>query len=127
MRARKLIAVVGAVFVLGPVSSASAVSLEEGITNLGNCDTDVAPPEVSDRDADSKAEKAADRSLIPDLYTPGMGSGSGSGEDYRPLRGGLFADREDRPTKSGKTAKSAGDERDTNNLDVDGGLSILCD
>lgn len=122
MRARILTAVVGAVFVLGPVSSASAVSLEEGLTNLGNCDTDVQRPEVTDRDVDKKAEKTekADRSLIPDVYTPGMGSASDG--DYRPLRGGLFSDDEERPATSGKDAA----ERDTNNLDLDGGLSILC-
>lgn len=120
MRIRILTAVVGAVFILGPASAASAVSLEDGLTNLGNCDTDAARPEVTDRDVEEKTEKA-DRGLLPDVYTPGMGSDSDSG--YRPLRGGLFADREDRPARSGNDKA----ERDTNNLDLDGGLSILCD
>lgn len=108
MRARILLAVVGAVVVLGPVSSASAYSLEDGLTKLAGCDTDAARPEVTDRDVDEKAE---DRGLIPDVYTPAMGSDSD--EDYRPLRGGLFAGEDP-------------DGRDTNNLDLDGGLSILC-
>lgn len=134
MRARVLSAVAGAVLILGHVPSAAAEPVDAGGTDLGDCQTELVRPEIVDRDVAKKREKREKRErgvdLVPTVYTP---STDEQDEDYRPLRGGLLGDEgtdgSDERGSAKRTAKepTADSKRvDTNNLSVEGGLSLIC-
>lgn len=129
VRARVLsVVVAGSVLILGPVPSAAAEPVDGG-TDLGVCESELVRPEIVDRDVQKKRDRD-ERSidLLPAVYTP-----NNDDEDYRPVRGGLFDDGDESDSDERRSAKRTPEDRkrdakrfDTNNLSVDGGLSLIC-
>lgn len=123
MRARVLsVLVAGAFLILGPVPAASAAPADAGTTNLGDCDFDLDRPSILDRDREDQYEDNDSEDLLGELlsrlYDPESDDDGYQGLDNpsRDLLGNLLGDDEDRD-----------EDFDTNNLLVDGFLSLLCE